>query len=89
VRRVVKVYEFSERRAPTAPEPTRLLAFSRLAQTLLYARVVESELGRLLLQVIGVIVMTIAIGLLLPFARGSGDDESDSEDRPDRVVPRR
>jgi hypothetical protein len=67
-----------------------LLAFSRLAQTLLYAGVVDSELSRLLLQVIGVIVMTIAIGLLLPLARGWGDDdESDKDDRPDRVVPRR
>jgi hypothetical protein len=36
-----------------------------------------------------VIVMTIAIGLLLPFARSSDDDESDSDDRPDRVFPRR
>ena len=85
----MKVYEFSGRPAPNPPESARLLAFSRLAQTLLHARVVDSELGRLLLQVIGVIVMTIAIGLLLPFARGSGDDETDRDDRPDRVFPRR
>jgi hypothetical protein len=37
----------------------------------------ESELGRLVLQVVGVIITTIAIGLLVPFTdspKGSDDD---------------
>jgi hypothetical protein len=42
----------------------------------------ESELGRLILQVVGVIVMTIAIGMLLPFASDLDDDPPVEEDDP-------
>jgi hypothetical protein len=48
---------------------------------------VDSELGRLVLQVGGVIVMTIAIGLLVPFATDSDDRPAVEDDRPDRVFP--
>jgi hypothetical protein len=50
-------------------------------------RRVESELGRLILQVGGVIVMTVAIGLLVPFATDGDDERRVEDDRPDRVFP--
>jgi hypothetical protein len=46
----------------------------------------DSELGRLALQVVGVVVMTIAIGLLVPFA-DDPDEPTVKDDRPDRVFP--
>jgi hypothetical protein len=50
-------------------------------------RRVESELGRLILQVGGVIVMTVAIGLLVPLANDGDDQPRVEDDRPDRVFP--
>jgi hypothetical protein len=47
----------------------------------------ESELTRLILQVGGVIVMTVAIGLLVPFATDADDEPRTEDDRPDRVFP--
>lgn len=47
----------------------------------------ESELGRLILQIVGVIVMTVAIGLLVPFAADADDKPVVKDDRPDRVFP--
>jgi hypothetical protein len=55
----------------------------RLAQRLLSSPLVDGELGRLLLQVVGVIAMTIAIGLLVPFAE-SADERPVDDDRPNR-----
>ena len=49
--------------------------------------VLESELFRLMLQIIGVIVMTIAIGLLLPLATDVDEKPRVKDDRPDRVFP--
>lgn len=49
--------------------------------------VLESQLFRLMLQVIGVIVMTIAIGLLLPLATDVDEKPRVKDDRPDRVFP--
>jgi hypothetical protein len=40
-----------------------------------------------MLQVIGVIVMTIAIGLLLPFAVDVDGKRPVKDDRPDRIFP--
>jgi hypothetical protein len=48
---------------------------------------VDTELGRLILQVAGVVIMTIAIGLLVPFATDSDDPRAVEDDRPDRVFP--
>ena len=47
----------------------------------------EGELGRLILQVGGVIVMTVAIGLLVPFVTDGDDERRVEDDRPDRVFP--
>jgi hypothetical protein len=47
---------------------------------------VETELGRLILQVGGILVMTVAIGLLVPFASDS-DEPGVEDDRPDRTFP--
>lgn len=47
----------------------------------------ESELARLILQVGGVIVMTVAIGLLVPFATDADEAPRVKDDRPDRVFP--
>jgi hypothetical protein len=48
---------------------------------------VNGELFGLMLQIIGVIVMTIAIGLLLPLATDLDDKPRAPDDRPDRVFP--
>ena len=40
-----------------------------------------------MLHVIGVIVMTIAIGLLIPLASAVDDKPRVKDDRPDRVFP--
>lgn len=40
-----------------------------------------------MLQVVGVIVMTVAIGLLLPFATDLDDEPPVKDDRPDRIFP--
>ena len=40
-----------------------------------------------MLQVGGVIVMTVAIGLLVPFATDGDDERPVADDRPDRVFP--
>jgi hypothetical protein len=48
---------------------------------------VESDLARLGLQIGGVIVMTVAIGLLVPFATDADDEPRPKDDRPDRVFP--
>jgi hypothetical protein len=50
-------------------------------------RRVESELGRLILQIGGVIVMIVAIGLLVPLATDADDHPPVEDDRPDRVFP--
>ena len=47
----------------------------------------ESELTRLILQIGGVIVTTVAIGLLVPFATDADDEPRTEDDRPDRVFP--
>jgi hypothetical protein len=47
----------------------------------------ENELGRLGLQILGVIVTTVAIGLLVPFATDLDDEPTPRDDRPDRVFP--
>jgi hypothetical protein len=46
----------------------------------------DSELGRLLLQIIGVIVMTVAIGLLLPFLNDADDTPPSEDERRDRAL---
>ena len=46
----------------------------------------ETEFGRLILQIVGVVVMTVAIGLLVPFATDVDEPRTD-DDRPDRVFP--
>jgi hypothetical protein len=61
----------------------------RVAWSLLSAsrgRLLESELARLLLQVGGVVVVTVAIGLLVSFARDA-DEPRVKDDRPDRIFP--
>jgi hypothetical protein len=45
---------------------------------------VDGQLARLVLQVVGVIAVTIAIGLLVPFAE-SRDERAVDEDRPKRA----
>ena len=50
-------------------------------------QLLERELARLILQVGGVIVMTVAIGLLVPFATDADDEPRAEDDRPDRVFP--
>ena len=57
---------------------------SRLAQRVLASTRVDGELARLLLQVVGVIAMTIAIGLLVPFAEPR-DERTVDDDRPNRT----
>ena len=57
------------------------------APTALAERPLESELGRLILQVGGVIVMTVAIGLLVPFAMDPDAERRVKDDRSDRVFP--
>ena len=47
----------------------------------------ESDLGRLILQIGGVIVMIVAIGLLVPLATDVDDHPPVEDDRPDRVFP--
>ena len=47
----------------------------------------ESELGRLILQIGGVIVMIVAIGLLVQLATDTDDHPPVEDDRPDRVFP--
>ena len=47
----------------------------------------ESELGRLILQIGGVVAMTVAIGLLVPFATDPDDERPAKDDRPDRIFP--
>lgn len=47
----------------------------------------NGELFGLMLQIIGVIVMTIAIGLLLPLATDLDDKPRAPDDRPDASFP--
>ena len=46
----------------------------------------DSELARLMLQLGGVVVTTVAIGLLVPFATDPDDEPPAGGARPDRVV---
>ena len=46
----------------------------------------DSELARLMLQLGGVVVTTVAIGLLVPFATDPEDEAPTRGGRPDRVV---
>jgi hypothetical protein len=49
-------------------------------------RLLNSELARLLLQVGGVVVVTVAIGLLVSFTTDA-DEPRVKDDRPDRIFP--
>jgi hypothetical protein len=45
----------------------------------------ESDLVRLVLQIGGIVVTTIAIWLLVPFTADPDEDSTVKDDRPDRV----
>jgi hypothetical protein len=47
----------------------------------------DSELGRLILQVGGIILVTVAMGLLVALTRDAEDEPPVEDDRPDRVFP--
>jgi hypothetical protein len=65
----------------------RRLAWSLLWNEVAQENLLDSDLGRLFLQISGVIVTAVAIGLLVPFATDVDDKPAVKDDRPDRVFP--
>lgn len=47
----------------------------------------ESELGRLILQIVGLIATAVAIALLVLLAAEPRDEQAVKDDRPDRIFP--
>ena len=71
---------------PGARKSSSCFAIPGLAWPVLGRGTLDSELGRLLLQIIGVIVMTVAIGLLLPFLNDADDTPPSEDERRDRAL---